>query len=317
MQRRLGNQLSQTVLRKAIGETDFAHLHSETVFGPVGPHLQLRLPYMLAFGHELGLGFRRLQGKGNNAESIARLAALFNVGVSLFDLLHDSFPDLASMFSSYFDGELLERSIHNPDGMSSLKADIECVPEPELRILLRIITAFFDGVRRSRRGRPIPERLGATLSEAYRMEILSLSAGHPKSLGKASEISRAKSTMPFIVIRELARVRSSKTREKKTDAAALQIGEIFWLLDDIVDLVADVRQGALNSVLVSAGNLNPESNAADVGSVLAALLESSILEDVADRLVDLITLQRENLSETGGDLHLFQMVCAYARDWID
>lgn len=317
-QRQIGMHLRQSVLQPSLGVNDFAHLHCETLFGAVGPHLQRRLPYMLAFGYELGLGFRRLQGHGGNTEAIGRLAALFNVGISLFDLLHDSFPELVSTFTSHFDAGTLDDVTRSAEAARALNADIDSVRDPEVRILLRIIVAFFDGIRRSRRGRALPKRLAETLREAYSAEILSIS---PKLRGLSAcatrNTLRAKSTIPFLVIREIARTRTNRIRSEQADVTAAEIGEIFWYLDDLADLVADVRHGALNSLLLCAQSLNADNRSHDVGTDLANLLDSSIIEDVAERLVGLFTRQRHLHDTENGDPHLFSVICAYARDWID
>ena len=320
-QSRLGNQLISEVLRPVLGFGDYAQIRSESMFGVTNTRFQQRLPFTLAFGYELGLGLLRLQAEENAlARERAKLCGLFNLGISLFDLLHDHHPDLVESFSEVFDEPVLTRVQNDPKALSELESEIENLEAPELRVLLRIIVAYFRGVYRhcgSTGGDS--ERLQELLLESYRAEMHSVSSN--KSNSELSRIARAKSTLPFLVIRELARIKTTEDQARRVDVAAEDIGEIFWRIDELMDLVLDFRNRSLNSLLLPKSDTPMPVVEAYSRDALIGLLESRELENAADELVAALLRLRQGLRFNGScSKHgqcLFLVVRAYVQDWIN
>src|SRR6266566_4576532 len=80
-QRQSGEQLTEGLLRRTLGQVDYAEMQAETAFGRGNRRLRRRLPFVLAFGFELGTGLYRTLGvrKGKCGHT-GQLCALFNLG---------------------------------------------------------------------------------------------------------------------------------------------------------------------------------------------------------------------------------------------
>jgi hypothetical protein len=121
--------------------------------------------------------------------------------------------------------------------------------------------------------------------------MASLLLGGIETRSAAASIAKQKSQLPFTVIARLVelyvpaaldRVRRARLRE-----FSQLVGTVFWKLDELVDLVPDCRDGALNSILVGAGN-DPTDSGNTIRNlpVLERLLEENRLERASGAVID-------------------------------
>lgn len=322
-QRDQGRRLAQGLLGDALGPIDFAHLNSESIYGPANRHLRERLPYVLSFGYELGAGLHALlTDDAAHRDAAAELGALFNLGISLFDLIYDHFPALLEDFGGLFNDGVLRQLADEPQAERP-SFDWESISSDELRVLLRIISAFFERLHalhqrlESAEGRSTAwERLRASLLAAYQAEQQSAPASTAPA-AEAVEVARRKSTLPFQVIyliAALAALPISQPRTAVTRRLADDIGLIFWLTDDLVDIVPDFQTDALNALLAGASGAKQPRD-----GVLTTVLDGDWMPKTARDIGGALLRVRRALEDQadGPGPRLWLVVACYTRNWME
>jgi hypothetical protein len=285
-QRRLGDGLRRDLLPEVLGGNDGAAVGASPVriFGNRGQRFRLRVPYVLAHGHECGSGLCALVGGTPEAAAEAgRLCAVFNFAVALFDTICDDYPALFEEVTSAFDEPVL-RAVLAGD-RTSIQAFERRAGEAraiEVRLVLKSLAWFLLRVRTLPGAAGTHETLSTSLVDALRAELRSVAvdAGTERDLVDAS---RAKSVLPLTVVRDVVLL-AAAPRDRQAVAVLDQlvsaVGASFWLMDDLIDAASDLRTGALNSVLARAGSTPTRSPDATRGHAVAARLLAS---DVLDR----------------------------------
>ena len=129
--------------------------------------------------------------------------------------------------------------------------------------------------------------------------------------------ARAKSTLPFTIIGTVARgAVPGGDRDVQLDRLVEDVGVAFWLIDDLIDLVADYRAGALNALLSeTCGPLGPDGYDGGADG-LARLLDDGPPEraagEAAGRLADAVAIAAAEGDP--GDRLAGVLTCT-ARDW--
>lgn len=312
-----GERIRRDLLVRVLGPEDSALICSESTFARASPRLPIRLPLVLAFGYELGWC---LNGLGadlpDRQESAAELCAVFNLGISLFDLIHDRYPELIEPLGERIEEEALRR-LERREACDQMGSLLSKVPEPELRILLRIIVWFYSHLPSDSATSSRLAALHSTLRAAYHAE---LSAASIRGGGMAVDVSRAKSTLPFAVIHHVASL--SREGDRVMDALVDQIGTVFWLVDDLADIIPDFRDGAINSILArgSTGwkwSLDPAENRC----VLLNVLSAGLIEEAVES-VDLNLAAANRLLQTGAlppepARRLSEAMSFFVRSWLE
>jgi hypothetical protein len=328
-ERDVGEHLKSDLLTLVLGRADYAQLNSETIFGAINQRFRARLPLVLSFGYELGSGLYGLvNGAPGRAAEIAELCAVFNLGVSIFDLVDDEYPDLFESFSQIFSEETLNRLRDDPGAYLDLeRSGSSETLAVELRILLKIIAWFFSKLElfyKAGASKEARAKLSALLLQAHRAELRSTSAGADPTVD-SMEISRAKSTLPFAVIHQIVHLclgLSNQETETTLDFLVSNFATTFWLIDDLVDIVTDFQAGSLNSILVRAGaKPSRGQDPMDNYPVLASLLQGSYIEEAADEICTRVgcvvdTLQREAFSAEAA-MQLRKVTLSYLRSWME
>lgn len=275
-----GTELREGLLRAALGR-DARLIDSDVPFGAANRALRRRLPQVLSFGAGLGRGFALLAGADDRAARYASgTGALFNLGVSVFDLLHDSSPDLVAVLPGRLDGPALARLTTDPAAAAALRRsaqqpidDLGATLPAEIRILLVVVADFYARLHVAAGGAGLSPSLIGALQEAYQAEMSSLE-------GTGGErVARSSSVAPFTVLAEVALAAAKaddRVRADRLGELAAAIGEVFWLVDDLVDSVSDAQTGSLNALLTC-----PETGESWTPLVL---LESAAIEAYAGRL---------------------------------
>lgn len=283
-QKRCGEELKKDVLSEALGEL-YSMLGSEVLFGPLNHRFRAKLPFSLSFGFSLSYGLYELSGGREKGEEVAKLGAAFNTGISIFDLIVDNYPELYAKLSDHLNEHKLEEFILGSVSVKQARSNYEEIPEIELQILLRLIEWILSKLRSRLAEYSAPNstqhHLLALLREAYRYEVASKDADK-LPLDEQMFISRRKSRLPFVIIMNLALLHAgvpAKEASEAVESLVEHLSSSFWLLDDMSDLVGDLRSGDLNSIL-----LQVEPSQEDQYAKLTHLLDGKYIDESAEKI---------------------------------
>jgi hypothetical protein len=223
-------------------------------------------------------------------EAIAVACAVFNVGVGLVDGICDSTPAVGLCLLDAIGAADLVGAARAGALDHRLRQDLPAplAWDPGVQFTLRVVETFFGLLHSSYPsggGLAVRDQVGARLVAALDAERETVD----RSVALADrdrlvEYSRRTSVLPFQVIEILA---TGDPALPATTAGTL-IGEAMWRIDDLVDLVQDADQGALNGVLL-AGTAD-QSAAADCGGAadLERVLAARVIPKIAAQAADLL-----------------------------
>jgi hypothetical protein len=331
--REQGDRIRQELLSPALGPADDALLNAESIYGFRNYRLASRIPRILSFGFDIGAGFHELLAPGGPGRvPVARLGALYNLGISLFDRAGDGYRSDgqagAGVFATVFDERALSALMDDPARHISLAAAADKVSDAELRILLKVICLFFSQLHGSAAtsypampysaaSHPAAtewEKLRGLLLNAYRSQLqtiapdLTFPAPPPGMAG-------SKSSLPFFILSQLTRLRENITPEnaQRFDQIEEAIAAVFWEIDDLVDLAADIKSGDVNSIVTS-----PRGNAA--GDVARHFLQGPEIAIAVDRfcvhVTGLLDLLMTLPVRRDGGIAFHELILAYVRGWV-
>ncbi|MFL5608786.1 MAG: hypothetical protein ACJ8AD_20185 [Gemmatimonadaceae bacterium] len=322
----LGNRLRSELLPSIVGPLDFAWLGSEAVFGASNDRFRGSTPFVLAFGHDLGHGLGRLlHDTEPPARAAAELCAVFNLGVSMFDLVCDHDAGLFSELGSAFDEATLRMLLHDPHAVRDVERAASRVGTGELRILLKVILWIIGrlhALRAQRCDDGTWNTIVALLVASHRAELRS-AAAEWESSAQAFDASRDKSVLPFHIMHQMTRLCGeprSPEAERMADQAVERVASIFWTTDDLVDVVRDFQAATLNSILVRAGGV-PDDGGRVLQSdvVMRRLLEGHYIENAVDEIRRSLASLTESLASSDSDesAQLPRVVSCHVRNWVD
>ncbi|SFV16019.1 hypothetical protein [Pseudoduganella namucuonensis] len=315
-QKARGERLRDGLLSEALAADDRRWLMSPSMFGIANRRFKSSTPMALAFGHGLGDALQRAAGAQVD-ETISETCGLFNFGISIFDLLHDAQPELIPEFASHFNSGTLQRLHSGAASPGALNAAALESEAPEIRLLLQTIAAVYQRLYRLAAGADGPafKRLASLLASAYAAEMRS-SRADAATAKERLDISRAKSALPFLIISAICALPDpSGFNTALADNLATEMGTIFWLTDDLVDVIGDSRGGALNSLLARAENYAPS----DIRGNLTALIDSDHIVAAAASIRDSLLCVRAALQLGGPDKagDLDRLLACHVRMWLE
>lgn len=200
------------------------------------------------FGH----GWQQAAGFGMFARvpacrlaDVARLGALLNLGIVLFDHVVDTFPERRSALTSRVNAQLLA-TVPSADAARSGDLGIDAVAAIAAEVIW--------GARRLGGRADDLERFGHIIAAMQKGEVASLQDRHPGDAPSAVvwQALYAKSALPataMAVLATLANPAASDSIRAIVDRAAALIGEAFWIIDDLVDTQVDWEAGGWNRPL--------------------------------------------------------------------
>lgn len=262
----LGRALEQRCLAPRLSAAEYAYLHSEQAFGAARKAMGRRAPLVMAFGHQVTALFAACGGRPEPgaADAAADAGAGFNLGIALIDLLLDE-PALKRSAAVVLDvlNEHDVRKLLLPQYWAAFDEALVRVPLGDARVVLRVVGAVYQGIARLEMSPQRVAELGVLLEQALLAEIASTGAsGHHQT-------PAAKSTLPFEVLACIARAAAppSSSGDEVHRELARQFGAAIAQLDDLSDLVDDLRSGAVNSICARPA---PAARMADGGAVAVA-----------------------------------------------
>jgi hypothetical protein len=321
-----GEELKHDLLQGVLGE-DYVLLGSEAVFGRSNRHFRIRLPYSLSFGYGLGTCFYELfKGEEEWKSEVARLSSLFNLGISIFDLIIDCFPDLFYHIIDIFNEKSLKQMINDPSTLKTIESHNASLSKRELRILLRLVIGFFKNLKK------ISEKSGvsrdskhifSTLLDAYKAEIQSQNFTD-LTFVEQLKVSQTKSTLPFKVIEKLIQPYSENSSQLVSNSLHSLISHLsqsFWLIDDLADLINDARTGSLNSIFVRVRSCLGTNNVGKPNyTELNELITSNYIEETVNELCDhiltCVKILQKNIFDRKVAEQFQRFYFAYIQDWM-
>jgi hypothetical protein len=326
-QKKIGDKVKIEILRDIFGDTDYAYLNSELIFGAGNRRFRTKLPYVAAFGYKVGLTMHNLIGGKEDGYEVSKISSIFNIGISIFDYIYDTNFELFHEFKNIINEKVLLIISNDKETCEKLQVSCNNINSIELRLLSKLIIWFFLKLHtfNIRSGKEdVWKRLISCVMSAYHAEINSADYNR-YSKTDALNISRNKSTLPFSVIYLIARLSPSSTiEESEIDFTPLVInmGEIFWLIDDLIDVIRDLESYYLNSIITQINNkIDYIDDPQWRYKILVDLLEGDYIEARANQICSKINyvlnfLESNKFKEE--DIKMVRNLITFSiRDWME
>jgi len=335
-QKKLGEKIRSGTLREVFGDNDYAYLNSELIFGSANRQVRSKLSYILAFGYNIGwIIYSVLDDKeGKYTEEISMISSVFNLGISIFDYIYDTEPELFDKFNRIVNYSTLHKISTDGNACKSLQLDCDNIDSIELCLLSKIIIWFFLKLQSFYIGnggrKDIWKRLNNCILLAYLAETHS--SDKTKYSKKILDICRKKSTLPFLVIYHIALLTSTSNpspiidRESKVDNYAYTIsktiGEIFWRTDDLTDLLKDLESGNLNSILIKVNKKHGYTEQSQLNyKILMELINGNYIKEIANQICSQIKFVLNSLESIKSDEQYVNMtrnlIMFHVRNWME
>jgi hypothetical protein len=306
-----GKALADDLVASLLGHEDFVWLDGSNVFGDTKSPFRLRLPQILSFGYDLGLGMASSAVTDENA----KLCALFNLGITMFDMISDRVPDGPRQLSRFIDPSALIALSREKKAARRLRRRAEALKHFELRCILSIVSGFFIEMQKRFEfvGDAASSQLEQLILRAYCAQMVCSNWKEDQSAASLLEAIREKSVLPFNIIHRIACLGGGT--QAISEALASEIGEIFAQLDDLVDLSKDLRDGQVNSLLIECGaNEGEPRSFATYEMALSLLGDRYGYVDGATKRLSLVLQKAVGRLDRSSGLGLSILI--YTRGWL-
>jgi hypothetical protein len=323
-QKTLGDKIKDDILNDMMGQIDHEYLNSEEFLRGSNIVFKERLPYIAAFGYEsVSLMSNLVNANGINFTNVAKIGSIFNVGTALFDSICDTTPDLFCKLKLVINYKTLSEISNNENKLKDIKSDCDDLNDPELRLILKFLLYFYYELYyfKSPGRQDEWEKINALLINAFLYEIRSNNfAGSSKD--ELLEVSRNKSVLPFELLYFISRLSLSSYEEPPEGEILFigYIGELFWLLDDLSDLISDLENNELNSLITQLNGYDFDLSEPNIRySILVNILDGKLIEEWIDKIClkskNIIKLIEDNNSLEDKEKYK-NFIKYYLRDWI-
>jgi hypothetical protein len=193
----------------------------------------------------------------------------------------------------------------------------------EIRILLKILSAFFSKIHRAQVQYESSEWIifKQELIDAYRYQMLTC---HGDAMSEPSQnllSSEKKSILPLLIMSQLTKVCESNWIESPDYDYNIEnkAANIFWELDDLIDLTKDIKNGQVNSIVIRIEMAQPQFRLKPQNELLIYLLESNTIpmaiEGFCTHLCDLILLLKK-MPRSTSEIPFSELILSYICNWI-
>ena len=256
-QQRIGQIVWDTTVQEIIGPALFLEYSNNISVNNDFFYVE-SIPRTSSFGYLMGIGLYKIFCEtGRFSIQAATLCSLFNILVSLFDKICDDYTHLSSKLLNRITPKSLSDALHiGEETQGKSHFEVAMSDEPTLRLLLLVTEEFF---RRcgtfymvSRNG-TVWQEFKNTISEVYEAEVSStkLTFSSPYSLEDVYIILRRKSSLPGWILCLIILLSPDANYDGKLPhlkEVMLKLGDLFWIVDDLVDLVEDLEMERWNYV---------------------------------------------------------------------
>jgi hypothetical protein len=222
------------------------------------------------------------------ASELSSLGALFNLGIGLFDWIMDRFPERAEIIHSCVTQETLEKLI-----VGQVDKVLPPAKDDGIDLLFAIIRAFFVDLNCAKWSsdvrKPLREMLLLMLeSQSIVSNSKRFSKEPPQGLWQHL---RNKSVLPAAALALVGMLDCDRDTERQVQQAweiGNAVGELLWIVDDLVDAAEDWEAGSWSRpwVLYARSLHFCLSESSTTTEALSALLESGIVHTEVAQLVE-------------------------------
>jgi hypothetical protein len=306
-QKKAGQRVIEGPLRDILDPSAYATVRSAASTGCYADGLEGCVP-VAGFGTIFGEAVVSTLGKSKIKNQWGLdWTALWNLLVVYFDELCDEYGSLLPLLLTRISPTLLRRALH-PDSNERI------APEPTdpvlLRFVLEIADAVFSRFRSiaNRVSGPDFRRLAQAIEMAYLGEIKTarLYFSDPRNTEDVNKQLRASGSLPIWIPGCLAAYASGFAPLPKMLGLSLKyIGDVIWLLDDLIDLENDVGTDRWNAIFLVAAECHgagilPKLRRLSPDDRLTWLYENELPGVLARRIFEALRLAIEILDSTFG-----------------
>ena len=251
-QNTVGSRIVAEPLRNILDPETFATIQRATSTGCYADGLEMCVS-VAGFGALLGEAVVSTFGKSTTEnQSSLDWAALWNLLMAYLDDICDEYGTLLPLLLTRLNHASLQRAL-NPSLNTRL------MPEPTDPVLLRFVIQIADAVFRryrslvNRISRSDYVRLAEAIELAYLSEIKTaqLRFSDIINTGDVYKHLRASSSLPVWIFGCITILDSGLTSlSKMLELCLSHIGDVLWLLDDLVDLEEDVGTDRWNAIFL-------------------------------------------------------------------
>jgi hypothetical protein len=234
------------------------------------PYLIQRFPYVAAFGYSYGILIHSIiRGNENIRDIIGIISSFFNISISLFDYVIDEekngeriFSIVSSIFGNYISKNGYNLNCINPSFLKNNKF------KDTNKLLFILINQFIYLSRKicdRSKNFSIWTQLVKILLQMFIAERKSYQLNNSEknisTTRKDYLALRDKSVLPFkafLFISQLSNYSNSSFKEKDIKILCKLIGNIFWLCDDLHDLVKDLETSKCTSITIKLNNFSKQ-----------------------------------------------------------
>jgi hypothetical protein len=234
-----------------------------------------------------------LHARASERLAAARLGGLFNLGVSLLDLVCDEQPERRARLLDCVTPHFLERQLSGHGAARRSSGD------PAIDYLVALIVDLFADARRLASNSSDWSAFSRLIGAMYGGERLAIAArrGEHAPTPEVWEALRRKSALPLETMATLAVLASphatASRRDTALEAAALA-GEAIWIIDDLVDVREDWNAGCWSRPLwLLAQTTGTGSTPANAEQALDRLLAGGVAAAEARCLADRLRRLRD------------------------
>lgn len=216
-------------------------------------------------------------GHESPSNSVDLLCAVFNLGIGMIDGLCDGTPRIGLPFLQLVQdmdvGVAADQNWARDRLQSALPAALAA--DATAVFTARVVAAFFDLLHVAYPGdqwSALRRHVGAQLESALEAERRSVDRSVALTTREQIDCSRLTSVVPFQIIEALA----TRNHALPEATPGTLLGEAMWRIDDLVDLAADIRVGALNGVLLATTDTTRATDAPAVPTLEEVLTSGAI-----------------------------------------
>ncbi len=216
------------------------------------PRLWERLPFMAGLGWRQARALSQISGTApEQLEAVALLGATFNAAISVLDYLADEQNHGATLFT------LLDRRTVNhifelnKSFMSLVGQAYRYVTTPAQKLLFTLIAscgAQGQALLRSATNLVAWRSLGDIIGQLFEAERSIVLGTGSSDLHALLPLIETKSALPSVATLYITLLGAPEAGLPSSTASstARALGNIFWMVDDLVDIIVDARNGAPN-----------------------------------------------------------------------
>lgn len=258
------------------------------------PYLWERVAMAAGFGYRMGAELDRLRAIAGADETIPVLSGAFNAAITVIDYVVDEVPGGVGLLDA-IDDRSISVIFASESGASAMLGEAyrsQTSASGRLALALMSTTALgFWRLYPGRKAAPEWDALRRTIAQLRDVEARSTSPAPPSEASRAD--LEAKSALAVTVMMRLCALGVASAMSPELADAAVALGRLLSLTDDMADLRADMSRGVVSNAAIAVARM-----AAERGSRWPAA--SELYECLRDSAAELMSvLESPPLADAG------------------